>query len=240
MKFTLLTYNLFHNKAVGRIREIVEKENPDILCFQEIATDVKNFESVENLGYKLADYSNFLWRKNTIFGIAIFYKANRFVYVESNSINLPHNFIGAFLQLFRFHKKSRDVLKANFVEKEKRKKFIIYNVHLTAFSTNKLRKRQIKNVLPDLKAHTNTPIIVAGDFNYPYGRRYFEDLFSQYDLQEATKNIFFTYKRRILLLLSLTFKNDYILYKNLKEISTKRLDIYESDHFPILSEFEID
>ena len=84
-----------------------------------------------------------------------------------------------------------------------------------------------------------TPVIVAGDFNYPYGRAYFENLFKKYLLEEATKDIFYTYSGKFLRLFPVRFKNDYILYRNITNTATKRIDIYYSDHFPIVSEFEL-
>ncbi len=82
--------------------------------------------------------------------------------------------------------------------------------------------------------------MIAGDFNYPYGRKKFEETLKKYKLKEATDNIFFTSVQKILRILPVKLKLDYVLYnKHLKLVSNKRIDIRHSDHYPILTSFEI-
>src|SRR3989344_5253351 len=82
-------------------------------------------------------------------------------------------------------------------------------------------------------------IIVAGDFNYVYRRRRFEDIFMKYDLHEATNKIFITYKDRWLKIFPVKSKNDYVLYHNMVHLETKRIEAEYSDHYPVFSKFNI-
>jgi endonuclease/exonuclease/phosphatase (EEP) superfamily protein YafD len=115
----------------------------------------------------------------------------------------------------------------------------IYNIHLTPIATNQLRIRQINNTFGDLNLNNKNAIIIAGDFNYPYGRRRFEQEIHKYNLKEATNNLNFTMEKRILNRISVKLKLDYVLYKKLKCVSNEKLLIYRSDHFPVLSTFKI-
>ena len=68
MKFSLITYNLRYNKAINEVGQIIKKYEPDILCFQEIATDEPNLQILQNTGFKIADYSNSFIRRGKIYG----------------------------------------------------------------------------------------------------------------------------------------------------------------------------
>ena len=102
------------------------------------------------------------------------------------------------------------------------------------------RSNQIQELLNNLDLSKNDKIIIAGDFNYPYRRKKFEELISHYDLKEATNNILFTsYAIGILSFFRLQLKADYVLYKNLEHIHTEKIETNYSDHFPIYSKFQI-
>lgn len=239
MKFTFLTYNLLYNKATSELGEVLKRHKPDILCFQEIVTDDKTFNLIEKHGYKLADYSNFIVRFGKIFGVATFYKPEVFSFTASSSLNLPRAFLEILLYVFKIRLDPRIVLKTEFIAKKNKKRVCVYNVHLTPYSTNAMRAKQINNIFPDFELNKETPTVVAGDFNFPYRRKAFEALFQKYDLKEATNTIYRTFEKRILRFFLLSYKTDYILYKNLKVISTKKLLYYRSDHYPLLSKFEL-
>ena len=81
------------------------------------------------------------------------------------------------------------------------------------------------------------PTVVAGDFNFPYKREKFEEIIRTFNLKEATNAIYVTFHKRLLGLVSLNFKLDYILYRNIEVISTQRLEETHSDHFPLFSTF---
>lgn len=102
------------------------------------------------------------------------------------------------------------------------------------------------------------PLVIAGDFNYlPYKRAGLEKMMSKFGLKEATANIRQTMKfsetgkfekysfiQRLGLPLVKKFfaqqiKPDYSFYRGLKLIKTVRIESEASDHYPIISTFEV-
>ncbi|MFH1827128.1 MAG: endonuclease/exonuclease/phosphatase family protein [bacterium] len=240
MKFSVLTYNLKFNKAAETIKELLLKYLPDIVCFQEIAITDSSFELIENLGYRLADYSNSFIRRKEVFGVTTFYNSKAFSPIKSNSFNLPTNFYQIVSFFLHGNKNPRTVLKNELIHKKSKKHITLYNIHLSPFATNNLRTRQIKNTFEDMSLDKSEAVIIAGDFNFPYGRKRFENLISEHKLKEATSNINFTLEKRIVKNITIKLKLDYVLYKKLKLLSNKKISNFnKSDHFPILSVFNV-
>ncbi len=227
------------NRAIDEIGGILNEFRPDILCFQEIDTSDQNLKKVEKYKYQLADFSNTFIRSKKIYGVASFYSPLSCQLISSRSFNLPTNLYQIISFILHRNRNPRTVLRNEFVFKKSGKKVSVYNIHLTPASTNSLRIKQIQNTLDDLPLEKNIATILAGDFNYPYGRRKFELLIKNYELEEATTNVNFTLERRILKKISLKLKLDYVLYKNLKLKSNIKLFSVQSDHFPIITEFQI-
>lgn len=227
------------NRAINEIGRILYKFKPDVLCLQEIDTSDENLKKVEKHKYQLADFSNSFIRSKKIYGVTTFYNPSSCQLISSRSFNLPTNLYQVISFIMHRNRNPRTVLKNEFMVKKNGKRIAVYNIHLTPASTNSLRIKQIQNTLDDLSLDKNIATVLAGDFNYPYGRRKFELLIKKYELQEATTNINFTLERKILKKISLKLKLDYVLYKNLFVKETKRLDIKLSDHYPIYSVFEL-
>ena len=238
MTLSLLTYNLLHNKALTMLEKVVEPYSPDILLLQEIDTSESNLSIVESLGYTLSDYANSYLKYGKVYGVATFYKNKKLTFKETSTINLPFGIYEVFDFLLRGGRRHRTILRTEFKTGQSSKKIVVYNVHLTAQSTNTLREKQMEEIFQTLQLN-NKPIIVAGDFNYVYRRRRFEDIFMKYDLHEATNKIFITYKDRWLKIFPVKSKNDYVLYHNMVHLETKRIEAEYSDHYPVFSKFNI-
>ena len=238
MQISIMTYNLLFHEAFSGIKTLLETYKPDIACFQEMETDEKDFEELEEIGYKLADYSNSFIRAGKVYCVATFYKAEKIIVKESECITLPRSFYEVLLFLLRGNHEPRTVLKADFLF-ENNKVLTQYNLHLTALATNRARAKQLVHTLEDLKLNNKEHVIISGDYNYPYGRKKFEELIQQYQLEEATNTVDFTFQRKFLKLFSVKLKDDYVLYKNIKLIETKKIDVPYSDHYPILSTFDL-
>ncbi len=260
MEFSLLTYNTLFNKATIFLKKIVDLYFPDIICLQEFKIDDANFKRVQNLNYSLADYSNCLIKRGEIYGTATFYNASKFYLEESQIFPTIQSLFTQLLSLFKIT--SAKNLKPNFLKtvlipKDTKKKVIIYNCHLPVLGLNNIKIKQLEQLLNKLDNRKNATII-AGDFNYfPYGRKKLEKLMNKFSFQEATKNISYTisYSRNLkklhynfiarLIIKSFRkfftdrLKIDYIYYKNLYLIESKRVDINYSDHYPIISTFKI-
>ena len=240
MTFSLLTYNLKLNKAADTTLELLSTYKPDIVCLQEIQTDDKNLKTIENTGYKLADYSNSFIRRGKIYGVTTFFNPGTFSIIKSNSFNLPTNFYQIISFILHGNKNPRTVLKNELKHNQTKKKLDVYNIHLSPFATNQLRTKQIKNTLSDLSLNNKGAVIIAGDFNYPYGRKRFEEQIKEYKLKEDTNNINFTLEKKIIRNITIKLKLDYVLYKKIRIISNKKIKNFnKSDHFPILSTFSV-
>lgn len=238
MKISVLTYNLHYHEAFEGIKAVLSEHKPDIACFQEMETEESDFSELEQYGYKLADYTNSFIRGTKVYCIATFYRADKLQMKESESISLPRSFYEVILFLLRGNHDPRTVLKSEFILPNK-ETLSLYNVHLTPLATNNVRVKQISHTLQDLKLHKKKNVIIAGDYNYPYGRKKFEVLIQGHNLKEATNTINYTFEKRFLGFFSVKLKDDYILYKDIQSVETKKINVFYSDHFPILASFQI-
>ncbi len=240
MNLSILSYNLEFNKALESIDKVLVKTKPDILCLQEMETTEDNLALLRNYGYSLADFSNSFIKYGRVWGQATFYNKKTVQFISSVTLNLPRSYYEVILRILRGVNEPRTVLKTEFLRKNSQTSFVIYNVHLSSYqATNRTRARQITKMLDDLDLHIKNPVIITGDFNYPYGRKRFEKLIAEYNLKEATNNLYYTSIFRLLKILPFKFKVDYILYRDLKLRKTVRVPVTSSDHFPILSMFTV-
>ncbi|MDO8610028.1 MAG: endonuclease/exonuclease/phosphatase family protein [bacterium] len=261
MNFSVLTYNVLFNKAFNELGIVIKASHPDVICIQEIDTEESNLEKIEKLGYKLADYSNSFIHFGTIFGVATFYNPESCNFTGSSTLQLPRSIYEIFLlviRLLRGGNEPRTVLKTDFTFQSNKRKITIYNTHLTVLSTNQGRVKQMKKVIDFIQNYKETPLIITGDFNYhPYGRKQLETLMKENELNEATSSLDYTmqlnptgkfenynfiqrlFAKIVRFLFNDRFKLDYMYYKNLKLINTKRIDIRLSDHYPIIGKFSL-
>lgn len=239
MKYSTLTYNLHYNKASQELRSVLKESDPDIIFLQELATDEESMEAIMGTGYELADFSNSFLRGKKIFGVATFYKTSLFTVHKTKSFNLPSSVIQIITFLLKNRTNPRTVLRTDFLVKKTKQPLCTYNIHFSPIATNSLRIKQLKNTLEDLAVSAKSPLIIAGDFNYPYGRKKLEEILKKYHLEEATNNLFFTSRQTFFKRFAVKLKLDYVFYRNLKLVSNKRVEVFHSDHFPILSEFEV-
>ncbi|NMB84166.1 endonuclease/exonuclease/phosphatase family protein [Candidatus Roizmanbacteria bacterium] len=238
MEVSVLTYNILFNKASEQIKPLVQKYRPDIVCLQEIITTEENLQNLAFDQYQLADFSNSFFKFNKIFGVATYFNRQKLDLVRSESFNLPRSFLEGLLIVLRGGNNPRNVLKTKFRLKSG-KLISVYTVHLSPWGSNGIRFKQVKETLADLNKDTSETAIIAGDFNYPYGRKKFEKLIFASNLKEATNNIPYTLEAKSFPFMSIRLKLDYILYKNIDLIKTTRIDCRFSDHYPIFSVFDI-
>ena len=239
MNYTTLTYNLHYNKASQELRSVLKGCDPDIVFLQELTTDEESMKTIMELGYELADFSNSFVKGKNIYGVATFYRASLFTLQRTKSFNLPSSVIQMITFLLKNRTNPRTVLRTDFIIKKNRIPVCTYNIHFSPNATNSLRIKQLNNTLSDLTVPKKSPLIIAGDFNYPYGRRKLEDILSKHHLHEATNNIFYTSRQTFFKKFAIKLKLDYVFYRNLKLISNKTVGVFHSDHFPILSKFDV-
>lgn len=257
MDFSLLTYNTLFSDAVVGLKKICDAQHPDIICLQEVDTTDQTFKKIEQLGYKLADYSNAFIKFGHIYGVATFYNPDKFEFLDSKIIFLQRGImeiIAYLLRIFKTGNKPRTVLKTDFISKKLGKEIAVYNIHLSPYGTNSIRLKQIHTTLADVQlVDTDRPTILTGDFNYPYGRKKLESLMRNYGMKEATNTIFFTsegalthytfFERMIARIVFIFFhhrlKLDYIFYKNCISLFAKKVDVQYSDHYPVFAVFKL-
>jgi len=257
MDFSVFTYNTLFGNGQNALKKIYEKHKPDIVCLQEINTSKTSLHEIEKLGYTLADYSNAFIKFNEIYGVATFYNSATVSVTSSNSISLPtgiFDVIAYVIRVFKLGKKTRTVLESQFLHIKSGNKIIIANVHFSPFGTNGIRLKQLRKTIKEIASYDNKPTIIAGDFNYPYGRKKLEECIHEFDFKEATNSIFSTVQGKIFantfiekcsaFIIRKLFGNqcklDYIFYKNCSLVSSKTLNSTFSDHLPILSYFKFD
>lgn len=261
MDFSVLSYNTLFNSAVEELPEILKIYSPDIICLQEALTEEQNLKRIENYGYKLADTANSFVRFGKIFGVTTFYNQKTIKFRAASTLDLNTNIGEYFFYLIRVllgYNQPKTILKTDFFLKETKKGFSVCNLHLYVVGSNELRINHLNQALKSIDFKKNRSLIVCGDFNYfPYRRKKLEKTMKKHRLIEATKNIRqtinvtgdgiiekFTCFQRFMIpffnkFLVKRVKTDYIFYRGLKLVETKRLEDRHSDHYPILSTFSI-
>lgn len=237
-KLTILTYNIFLNSAAPQIESLLRKYRPDLVALQEVDTRFENLMHLEIGGYRLANYANCFFKRKQIHGVATYYNSHTVQLTDSGSFALPRNTYEKLLIFLQGGNRPRTVLRTDFVHKSTGISINFYNLHLSPYGMNGHRMKQISKTFTYFAQGTD-PTIVAGDFNFPYLRSKFERVMQSFDLKEATNSIYSTFQKRLFGLINLNFKLDYILYRNITPIETKRLPETGSDHFPILSTFKL-
>jgi len=240
MKLKLLTYNLFYGGALPDARKLIEKEQPDIVCVQELPTTHKHLSYLSMPPYKLATWTNSFIKYWEIFGIAIYLNKKTCSLIESHDDLLPGSAYDWWIHLKHGMSIKRSFIEAKILFKPLQKEIYVYNTHLTHVSFAELRLAQIQTVFKymDTQVLNNEPVIITGDLNLYNGKTELEKLMSQYNLQEATSNLAYTFQHPFLLWTWKT-KLDYVMSRNLDISSTRRLDRGCSDHHPIITEFEL-
>lgn len=215
------------------IRKVLEKENPDVIGFQEVK--VKQYKYLLKI-LKKYDYE-YRKRDDTKEGESnpIFFKKNRFTcnvketFWLSDTPQVMSNTFGG--------KCFRVCCYVKLKDKESGRELYVFNTHLDHRSPEARIKgiKLIKKIIKRLKL--DVPYLIIGDMNDFYKSAPINELFA--DLKDASK---FNKKDK-----EITFhdygrqrqKIDYIAISkgtkqlDYKVITTKFGDIYPSDHYPI-------
>lgn len=225
----------FHDYKVRMpyIREVLEKENPDIIALQEVRPPQAKYL------FKILKPYNYVfkYRDDTDNSEAnpIFFKKDCFILKEKNTFwlsktyrTMSNTFNGSCFRICSY---------VRLKDKKSNQEFYIFNAHLdhknpeARFKSIKL----INKVIKSLKI--KIPYLIVGDMNDHYCSETINELFSNH--VDASK---FNHQQN-----EITFHNygrdkqkiDYIaLSKNIKQldykvIKTQFKNIYPSDHYPI-------
>lgn len=236
MNYKVLSYNLNFGQAFLRLPSLIEEHQPDLLVLQELDTLDETITTIGIEGFELADFSHSFGRRNSLYGVATYYRKDKFSVKKNHTIVLPFGIKEILDFIFKRTFQKRTVLKTHFETKDG-KDLIVYNVHLSAYTSNNLRLKQIRKTFETLDTNGEA-MIVLGDFNYPYGRKRFEKEFKKYGMHEASHTVLDTFKSN-LRIFPFRLKLDYVLYKNMKNVLTHKVAVRFSDHFPLLTSFEL-
>ena len=240
--FSVLTYNVKFNSALPDVTKIISTHAPDVICLQEVMIGKKQSYRELFPGYNLAATSGSFYRIGKTYGQATFYKKDTFFQVGSRSVFLPKTYYEIALTLFT-RKGPRTALLTDLVFRSNLQPISICNLHLTALvATNQARNKQLKEAFDELDLATDSeidPVVILGDFNYPFRKKGLEKIMTAYGLKEATDNILYT-QTSFMKMWKNKLKFDFVLYHALTHTETKLLNEFTtSDHYPILSSFQL-
>lgn len=255
MKLSVLSYNVYFNNAYPLLLSICKKYKPDIICLQEVACTKENVQIFQKANYRLAGYSTSFNKHGKIYGVATYYNNKKLILSSHTKTYLPRSIYEwglNIIRLFRSKNQPRSALKCTFKSLSKSSnKITIINTHLSVHGTNSIRNKQLNSIFVSASKLHNSPLIIVGDFNYPYGRKKLENLANEYGFKEATSSLLYTFsaskkyniiERLFSTLIMRTFlsqfiKLDYIFYRNIRHEKTERINVNYSDHFPVISHF---
>lgn len=228
----IITYNIAEGINLPKIYDWIEKNNSnvDIICFQEFPENsienIKDFLFLKKFNHI---FSPGLKKNNQQLGQLTLYKKNNFKLIEDYVIDLGKDDLEI---IYKKVPTKRSALITTF--EINRNQFIIANVHLSAFSFNLNRRRQLKKVVEGMT--TSVPVIMLGDFNYSnlFGRRFFIKYMENLGFNMAGgKMITNKYKKLI------NQQLDYVFYEGLKLSDIKVKNLPFSDHYPVIVNFEL-
>jgi endonuclease/exonuclease/phosphatase family metal-dependent hydrolase len=238
MKLKLLTYNLLFGKALPHAQELIDTENPDIVCVQELPTAEDKLDYLAKDPMERAGWTNTFVKFARIFGNAVYVNTERFACVSSRDEEMPSSTYDFVQYLTKGFSINRRFTETCFKLKDSGETFYVYNVHLTHLSFVDLRLAQLKKVFEHVRAlGPDARVLIAGDFNLYNGKTELEMLMEQYGLREATNTLGYTFQHPLYFYM-VKMKLDYVLYRGFTHTSTRRFDLNTSDHHAILSEFE--
>jgi len=174
MNVHLVSYNLWFHKAYKEVSRLAEDQATDLICLQECYPS----ELQERLGsLRLAGSHNYVHqlplkhrgtRKGVTagalkgdVGMALYYNTDKLTLEDITSLplHLPwqERNGGRIMQLARFSMRLSG------------EKLVVVNVHLSALlAPNRARRKQLLEMIKHINDYRgSTPVILAGDFNYP-------------------------------------------------------------------------
>ncbi|MBM3209844.1 endonuclease/exonuclease/phosphatase family protein [Candidatus Saccharibacteria bacterium] len=224
--YTLLSYNLWEDRATHELSELSRRYTPDILCLQESNTAILPSEINE---LRLADST-----KMNRLGLAIYYNPYNLHLEDICSFALNKSLHDHFLS--PAHER---LLAAKFSDPHTKQTFVAASFHASPLSArNGVRRKQIDAahaILNTFGANDNkkqSASIMAGDYNYPlFQKKLTKNLEKNgYVLSRSDSH---TYARW------LKGHYDFVTSSNITIAPVKTLPRGVSDHLPILAKFSL-
>ena len=235
MELLVLTFNLQNNRGFPKLLSLLDAYAPDVVALQEVVMSEDVLKALKKEGYDIAGYEKAFRRFSGTFSVATFYRIGSIKSVSQSTISLQRGIIEV-IDRFIWGVGKRVVLVTTF--KAGKETFNILNVHMYPYSATHVRSKQFEKALQQAR-NVQLPTVILGDFNYAYNRSSMETLMQKYDFQEATTHIFHTFFKNALKFLPIKFKLDYIFYRDITHVETKRVDTFMTDHTPLLAHFRL-
>jgi len=218
----LITYNLRFHRAYEEVHQLVEGYNPDIVCIQECV--------VQNLDARIGNLE--LVAKTTVGvqGLAIYTRGERFKLIRQYAEVLPFSYYE------RVRPEARErLLVAELEDKKTGKRVVVGCFHATHLvATNYHRRKQITHTVDILdRLHADSPIILAGDYNYPVFQTRLIRFMENHRLQLVIPTEY-THRNRVS-----HGKFDLAASRNVRSITVETLPQNGSDHRPVLVVTEV-
>ncbi|AMM22187.1 hypothetical protein AX769_02165 [Frondihabitans sp. PAMC 28766] len=156
-QFTLVSYNLWHNKAASELSSLVETAKADLLCLQE-ATTTDLPDTIGGLHRVVATGANRL-------GLALYARDDRFEVHETRTVSLGKSMHDRVMS-----PTAERLVAARLVDRVTAKQFVVASFHAAPLSArNSVRRTQIRAAHGHLDAlGAGMPQIMIGDYNYPW------------------------------------------------------------------------
>lgn len=227
----LITYNIGEGKEVDKIYKWIDEEqnNVDIICLQEFPEkeliNLENNKFIKNFKHS---FSPGLKKRNIQLGQLTLFRKKYFNLVEEYTIDLGHDDLEV---IYRKIPTKRSALITTL--EYNKNQFIVSNVHLSAFSFNVNRRKQLKKVIEGMTS--SVPVVMLGDFNYSnlFGRKFFIKYMQGLGLTMAGEKMITNKYKRIL-----KQQLDYVFYQGFRLGDIKVKNLSFSDHYPVIVNFE--
>lgn len=214
----VLSYNLRFHMAYEEAFKLAKENTADVICLQECYTDL--------LEKKIGDYV-LAGKTRGPLGLAIYYRPSRLALRYTKSSLLTASF---------YERVSGEagerLLVAKFDDTKTQRPIFVASFHATHLvASNYHRRKQLKEAFVFLEQHNpaahRAPVIIAGDYNYPWFHRRLKSLVETHDytLHVSEEP---TLKNSVI-----EGRFDLISARHIKHIDLKVLDRGVSDHMAI-------
>lgn len=229
---TIISYNVEYGQRISEIYNFISSldEKPQIICLQEFPEkELANLEKNKIFKKQNIFFLKGLSKKDEFFGELTIIDSSKIKVIKTEYLDFGQDRIESIYK--------RKVIKRSAIINVliiKQREISLVNVHLTPLSLHGKRKEQLTQAIDGVK--DSKASIILGDFNYSslLTRGGLISFMKKYDYVLAGEKLVTNkYKYKI------PQQLDYIFYKNLSFKETKVLEVTFSDHFPIISQFEI-
>ncbi|MBS1674362.1 MAG: endonuclease/exonuclease/phosphatase family protein [Actinobacteria bacterium] len=214
----IISYNLRKHRAVHELGDLVEANDPDVLCLQEGDT----LSLPESVGGLVLAHTT----QNNRLGLAIYYRASAFNLVDMAAVSVKKSLHDRVLR--PAHER---LLGVRLRDIDAGRDVLIASLHAAPLTArNALRRDQIRAALSELsELGWGLPQLIVGDFNYPVFKERLSEHMRDvgYELVMSDHHTYTRYR---------VFRGfyDFAAASGFVVESVRTLPQGESDHLPIL------